>query len=150
MLVEVKFKRTVALARSLEECFNYIRQLKVQVVENFPGLQALKESEPGVLQWDFERIDVKGMGLEINCVTNVGVSGHQVTCTPVPGKGNADLTAAWALSESGGEVKLEFHAVCSREISIPLWLKAIALPFAQAELTKLFEQYLTNVQKKLR
>src|SRR5437016_2212790 len=143
MLVEVKFKKTVALARTLEECFNYIRDLKRQVGENFPGIEELTETDHGVLEWQFEKIEVKGMGLEINCVTHVGISGHQVTCTPVPGRGNAQLTAAWSLFESGGEVNLEFHAQFNRDINIPLWLKAIALPFAQNELTKLFDHYLT-------
>lgn len=150
MQVGVKFKKQVEFTKGFDHCAAYLKDLPAQVTKNFPGVRILTEIEPGVLQWEFDRIEVKGMSLDIVCVTSVSASLKQISVKPIPGRGTAALTATWVLSENSSKMGcLDFQADISLDLNIPLWLRPIALPFAQSELAKLFDRYLTHVQKNI-
>ena len=59
------------------------------------------------------------------------------------------IAAAGGFSEFGDKTKVTFEVKMQTELPLPFFLKAIAAPITQTELSKFFDRYIANVSKVL-
>ena len=150
MKIHTQYNKKVNLNTSCAHSFSYLSSIEDHVTRHFPGVRSVKAAGHSVLHWQFDRLEVKGLGIDIECFTRTKVEPKQIAIQAIPEKGNAQLSATWKLEETSPErSSLSFDAEFTLEMNIPFWLSKIALPFAQHEISKLFDRYLLNVEKTL-
>ncbi len=147
MRVGTHFSKSVALASPLARVHAFLADVPKQTRELFPGIRAVEVMEGECLRWQFKRLDVKGLSLEIECFTRIEVTPNRISALPVSGRGNAVLSIQWILEPGDHGCRLTLEADFGLEMNIPIWLKPLAAPFAESELSKLFERYLSEVTR---
>lgn len=145
MQIEFDYRKVIALKVSRAVACGFLSDVSTQVKAHFPGVDRVF-FEKDWLVWRFKRLEVKGLAIEILCYTCLMIGEDKIEVTPAVG-GNGQLSAIWKVDEVENESRLNFKCRFTIELNIPFFLKPIAVPFAQNELKKLFDQYLENVEK---
>lgn len=149
MRVGTIFSKLVTLNCSRDRAFSYLADIGTQARVHFPGVRSIEAVSGNEVRWQFEQINVKGLSIDIECFTTTEVKGDQILARAVSGRGNGSLSIIWGLKDKNGVCELRLDADFGVEVNIPFWLKPLAGPFAESELSKLFDRYLANVEKAL-
>jgi carbon monoxide dehydrogenase subunit G len=148
--IDIPYKKTFTVNRSLAEAFSYIKNVKTSIPECFPGVESFLEVSSNVYLWEFEKVGYSGYEIQIKLKTQIdAISSHQIKVSPIAAAGTSLFKGGWTLSQSGEKTEILFEALLEVELPIPFFLKSMATPLAQKELTKLFDRYVTRAEKNL-
>jgi carbon monoxide dehydrogenase subunit G len=148
--VVVDYKSVVHSPWDHEKTFLYFSDLEKAIAPNFPGLEAFTKTGDNLYQWIFESVKYGGYEFQIKFTTKVRViANHHIELESVPKAGDSDLTGGWKFKDAGGKTEVHFSASIGLELPIPFFLKSMATPVTQKEITKLFDRYIANVSKAL-
>jgi len=149
--VEVNYCNSVLCDLSVPETFAYLADAEKSVPPNFPGLENFTKSGTDLYHWEFEKVGQGGYDIQIHLATRIiPKAPDQIQLSSIAGgKSNGMLQGHWRLGTKGEKTEATFDIKLDLELPLPFFLKAVAAPVAQKELTKLFDRYLTNVGKAL-
>jgi len=89
--------------------------------------------------------------IQIHFATEMKASPHScIEFTPVPNVGNSELNGRWDISPAGQGSQLSFSVTMETDLPIPFFLKSVAKPLLEKELTNYFDKYVSNVEKALK
>lgn len=148
--VVVPFRREFTTPRGPQATFDYFADVAKSVPENFPGVEEFKPLGPDQYRWVFEKIGYSSYELQIKLATQFHKdSATKLRATPIPEPGAANFTGSWECNPNGDGTRVTFDAKFEIELPIPGFLKSMAEPVAQKELSKLFDRYIDRVEKNL-
>lgn len=148
--IEIPYEHSFSSAKSPAETFAYLSDLDKSVAKTFPGLESFTSCGPQQHEWAFEKVGYSGYEFQIRLKTRAEIQApSHITFHPVGGKGLASLHGGWQLSPEGKGTRVGFKATLSLELPVPGFLKAMARPLAEKEISKLFDRYIQRVEKTL-
>jgi carbon monoxide dehydrogenase subunit G len=142
--VDIPFRAAFSVARPRDKVYGYLAKVKTAIPGNFPGVERFEETGPDTFRWTFESLSYGGHHLAIGFVTRFVFSPEDKIVMEPSGTGSR-LNGSWTLREQGGNTEVTFQAHLELELPIPFFLKGMAAPVAQKEITKLFERYIGRV-----
>ncbi len=146
--VEVPYEKAILCKHPLKETFDYFANVEKSVPANFPGVEAFESLGKDTYRWVFESVGYKGYELQIKLVTRfTKTPDESIEVTPVSEPGTSLFTGSWRFTPEGANTRMTFKAKFEIELPVPGFLKAVAAPLAQSELTKLFDRYIARVEK---
>lgn len=148
--IAIAFEKKITVTRSPAESFQYLSHPIENIQNAFPGLATFTQTGPQEYQWQFQKLSYSGYELAFSMNTQLKTTQDTVTHFPLSGKGNAQLQAEWQIQAHPRQgSQLLFRAELTLELPIPRFLKGMAEPLTQKEISKLMEQYVSNVAKDL-
>ncbi len=146
--VEVPFHKVFTSKHSPAETYAYFADVEKSVPGNFPGVEGFDSVGPDTFRWIFETVGYSGYELQIKLVTRFKKTPEtRIDVTPVAEPGACLFTGSWAFAPEGSGTRVTFDVKFEIELPVPGFLKGMAAPLAQKELTKLFERYIGRVEK---
>ena len=147
--VEVPFSQSVRVTKKPADVLAFLRDPSRNIPAHFPGIESLTGAGAGTYDWNFKKIEYGGYSLTPKLLTRFEESSDQITIVPQKKQGYSELTGHWRVLSEGTGSKIEFGIKLTMELPIPFFMKAMAAPVVQKELSKLFQRYLENVGKTL-
>lgn len=148
--VRVSYRGTVSSPFDLERTFAYFRDFEKAIPTNFPGLERFAGMPPDAYRWTFEGVSYGGYEIKLDLATRFSIdTGKRIGIEPVSGSGNGELRGQWRFAPKGNGTEVHFEAELQGDLPVPFFLKTLAVSVAQKELTKVFDTYLSNVEKAL-
>lgn len=146
--VTVPFERAIVSKHPPQEAFDYFADLEKSVPGNFPGVEGFEDLGGGTYKWVFEKVGYSGYELQIKLVTRFEkISPTRINVTPVEEPGACLFTGGWEFTPEGTGTRILFRVKFEIDLPIPGFLKGMAVPLAQKELTNLFNRYISRVEK---
>lgn len=144
--VSVPFKKTVELAGSLDAAYTYFSKVEEAIPEHFPGLESLKSKGGDTYEWVFEKVKFSGQELQLKLLTRFEFTpGKAIVLHPVDPKAPATAEGSWLFAQKGNKTQVTFEMRLEAELPIPFFLKSVATPLAQKELTRFFDHYMDSI-----
>ena len=148
--ITVPYEKTFSSPKSLEETLEYLSDFEKSIPECFPGLANFEKVSDGRFAWQFQKFGHSNYEFEIRLLTDCKVvSKTEIQITSVKEPGLAEFDGAWELASGFEGAQVQFEGKFTLELPIPFFLKAVAVPFAEKELTKFFDKYIHRVEKNL-
>lgn len=150
--IEVAYAKTVPVGKSVGETFAFCANLEQHIPKTFPGLVGFEKVETNVYRWIFKKLSYGGNDIELKLVTRFALeepSRISVTPVEISGPGTSRFTGEWRFQSAGEKCQISFDTRLETELPLPFFLKAVAGPVAQREITNLFDRYLANVAQAL-
>jgi hypothetical protein len=148
--VEVPYKHRWECPRDIDTTFRYFADFNTAVPQNFPGIDKFEEIRPGVFLWTFQQIGYGGYELNIKLATKFDLEAPgEIRITPVAEPNASRLQGSWRFTAQGPKTIIDFNFTLEIELPIPSFLKKMADPVVNKEITKLFERYVADVAKHL-
>ena len=113
----------------------------------FPGLHRFEQQGPQIYLWEFEPLRYGGKQLTISFKTTFDESENKIRITPVAPPTETNLKGEWSVSAVPEGCTLKMHFELEFSVPLPKLMKAMVVPLANTELSKLFERYADNLQK---
>ncbi len=149
--VTVNYEKSFLSPLSLENTFAYFSDCEKTIPENFPGVEVFAPKGNDTYQWVFEKVGYSGYELQIKLLTQFKEKPFEsIQVTSVPEPGACSFDGGWTFFPEGDKARVHFKANIEVELPVPGFLKGMATPLAQKELTKLFDRYIARVEKNLR
>lgn len=146
--VEVLYDKVFSSKHSLAKTYDYFADVEKAVPANFPGVEGFTSIGPDTFRWEFEKVGYSGYELQIKLVTRFQKTPpSRVDVIAVPEPGACSFNGGWTFTSEGSGTRIQFKAKFEIEIPVPGFLKGMATPLAQKELTKLFDRYIARVEK---
>lgn len=146
--VRVPYKKSTVIRGPLEKVYLALADVKHSVPLYFPGLEAFIPKGTNRFEWVFKEVGFRGQQLQIRIQTEFRFFPvERIEIHALPGPSSA--TGQWTFKAIGSETEVGFEITLETQLPVPGFLKAIAGPLAQAELTKFFDHYLhalSNIQ----
>jgi carbon monoxide dehydrogenase subunit G len=146
--VTVDFSNIIKSPWDLPKTFGFFSQLEKAIAPHFPGLESFTKTGENTYRWTFENVKYASYEFQIKFTTKIHLTAPrriEIKSTPQPG--DSDLDGGWELKEENGKTVVHFDAKIGLELPIPFFLKSMATPVTQKEISKLFDRYITNVSK---
>jgi len=147
--IEVPYSKTFRSPKDVSSTMKYFSDFESSIPKAFPGLERFEKVEPAVYRWAFEKVRYQNYEFEIKLVTRFTVHADKIEMKSVPQAGHSNIEGSWSFTPQGDGTDVTFQAKLDTELPLPFFLKAVAGPIAQKELSKLFDRYITNVGKAL-
>ena len=148
--VSVPYRRTFEVPLELQAAFDYFANVAEAVPANFPGVEEFQPIGVDSYRWVFEKVGYSSYEIIIKLATRfTKESPNRITVHPIPEVGAFLFTGAWEFAAKGAKTEVTFSANLEMDLPIPFFLKAVAVPLAQKELTNLFDRYIHRVEKNL-
>ena len=145
--VEFNYSKCISSAKTLEETFNYLANWHCAIPNNFPGLESFDKVDAAVYRWQFQKLQYASQAIQLQFVTRFEV--HKPDRVEMRSVQGNRVNGKWRVVGRGQRSEVQFEIHLTIELALPFLFKAMAAPIAQKELTKLFDHYLTNVEKTL-
>lgn len=147
--IDIDFQKVLILAASHHKVFQFLTDYDNSIPNCFPGLEQFERQEDGTYFWSFPKVSYSGLSIQIQFYTHFNPKGlEKIEIVSVPGRGTAELNGHWLLRPENSErTELNFEVKVEADLEIPFFLKSMAEPVLKRELGKLFERYLSNVEK---
>lgn len=130
--------------------YDYLSDFERSVPACFPGIEKFESLGNGGYRWVFEKIAHSGYEMQIKLVTRLTLKKpHRIEMEPLPEPGSSTIKGFWEVDSHHDKARVKFDADLVMELPLPFFVKAMAAPIVQKELTKLFDRYLSNVAKAL-
>lgn len=147
--IEVPYEKTFTAAKPIAQTFQYLTDWENAVPKNFPGVETFERVGEDTYRWGFETVKIQSYEFGLKLVTRFKkVGSTQIDVEPMPG-GNCAFQGGWTLQESGTNTQVKFRASLKLDLPIPFFLKAVAGPLAQKELSRFFDRYVARVEKNI-
>jgi carbon monoxide dehydrogenase subunit G len=147
---DVKYSRSFSSAKDLKSTFAFLSNLEQAIPKHFPGLETFEKLEPSVYRWAFQKVKHSGYEFQIKVVTRFEFKEPEVIeMVSLPHPEHSTLQGKWQLQGQGGKTIVTFKVDLQAELPLPFFLKAVAAPITQSEISKLFDRYLANVGQAL-
>jgi carbon monoxide dehydrogenase subunit G len=148
--VEIPYRRAFEVPRDPKWVYEYFADVAKAVPANFPGVEEFQPLAPDRFRWVFEKVGYSSYELQIRLATQFHKEPpHRISATPYPEPGGCQFTGSWEFKAAGTGTQITFDAKLEIELPVPSFLKAVATPLAQKELSKLFDRYIARVEKNL-
>lgn len=148
--VDIQYRRSEKSGRDAKSTLDYLKNIETAIPDNFPGLEALEQVQPEVYRWKFEKISYGGHDLTLSFVTRFRIEEvNRITMDSLADPSSSKVRGHWTVSSANGQVTITFELHLEIQLPLPFFLKSVATPIAQKEITKLFDRYLINVAKTL-
>lgn len=148
--IESQYKQDFAVSKSLRETYGLLADVRVSIPAYFEGLESFVEKEPAIYLWKFESLKQAGQEIALSFRTHFRFrEPNYIGMESVPGSESGDLSGGWTLSEEGALTHILFETRLRLRLPIPFFLKTLAAPFAEKELTKFFDRYVENLRRAL-
>jgi len=148
--VEIDYSKTFEVARGLEQAFEYFWDVEKSIPPNFFGLQTFERLEPSVYEWTFHDFKYGGYGIRIFFMTRFqSKDKNLIEMIAVNNPSPSQLSGRWKFAAHGEKTRVSFEAKLHVDLPVPFFLKSVAVPLAEKELTKIFDRYIVNVGKAL-
>lgn len=141
------YAKRFQVSSSAEHVSTFLTDFKQSLLPLFPGLADFTEIEPGIFLWTFDPLEYAGKELAIFFYTRFQISENEIKVLPELGKSSENqLKGSWAWIPTGQQMEVRLSFDLSLAVPLPSLTKSLITPVATAELTKLFERYVTNLQ----
>ncbi len=149
--IAVPFRKKLEFPGDVASVFKYISDVKTSVRRDFPGVEKFDEVGANTFRWEFEKIGYSGYELAITLDTKFSSKENEtLEATPVGGS-KTKLRAKWTFTPNGdNKTTVDYDAELDLELPIPGFLKGMAAPITQREITGLFERYASAVVRNFR
>jgi ribosome-associated toxin RatA of RatAB toxin-antitoxin module len=146
--VEVPYHRVFHTKRNLSDTYAYFSDLEKSVPANFPGVEGFETVSKDTFRWVFEKVGYSGYEVQIKLITKFSYTPEKrIDVAPIAEPGACLFTGSWQFEPKGTGTQVEFTVTFVMELPIPGFLKGMAVPLAQKEMTKLFDRYIARVEK---
>lgn len=146
--VEVPYHRVFTSKHSPQEAYDYFSDLEKSVPENFPGVEGFETVSEDTFRWVFEKVGYSGYEVQIKLITRfIKTAPTRIEVTPIAEPGACLFSGSWDFKPQGAGTQIDFNVKFVMDLPIPSFLRAMAVPLAQKEMTKLFDRYIDRVQK---
>ncbi len=147
--IEIPYSTSILSPKDLKATYAYFANFENSVGTNFPGLEVFKSQGGDKYDWQFQKVEQSGYGIQIKFATQFQKEAEKaIRVEPIAsGEATASLKGSWEFESAGDKTKVNFKATFTLELPLPFFLKSVAGPFAQKEISKLFERYTSNVSK---
>ncbi len=149
VVVEVPFSQSVKVAKKPADVLAFLKDPKTNIPAHFPGIDELVETHANTYDWNFHKIEYGGYSLTPRLLTKFEEKPDTISIVPQKKAGYSELAGHWRVLPEGAGSKIEFSIKLTMELPIPFFMKGMATPVVQKELSKLFQRYLENVGKTL-
>ena len=148
--VDVRYSKIIDCGMSATETFAYLSDLERAVPTNFPGIERFEPLDNRGYRWTFEKIAHSGYEMQIKLVTRFAIkTPNRIEMESLPEPGASTISGFWQVDSHNNKSKVQFDVDLMMELPLPFFVKGMAAPIVQKELTKLFDRYLSNVAKAL-
>jgi hypothetical protein len=148
--VDIKYCQKFQSAKDAQGTFEYLMNFPMAIPKNFPGVERFEEVDPSTFRWVFEKVAYSGHEVQFKLVTRFTPKENaRIEISSLTEPGASKINGSWILKPVDKHSEVTFDVKLETELPIPFFLKAIAAPIVQKELTKLFDRYLSNVAKAL-
>lgn len=143
--IAIPFRKRLEFQADLSAVFHYIADVKTNVPKDFPGVESFDEIGPSTYRWIFEKIGYSGYELAIQFDTLITTQANSWVAATPTGSGKTRFRAKWTFSGDTNKTTVDLDAELDLELPIPGFLKGMAAPITQREITGLFESYAAAV-----
>jgi carbon monoxide dehydrogenase subunit G len=147
--IEVPFTKSVSVSRKPAEVLAFLKQPSTNIPTHFPGIDSLEKVGPELYDWHFRKLEYGGHSLTPKLLTKFEDKTDGIDILAQKKAGYSELAGYWRVLPEGAGSKIEFNIKLTMELPIPFFMKGMATPVVQRELSKLFQRYLENVGKTL-
>jgi carbon monoxide dehydrogenase subunit G len=148
--VDVPYRNTIDSSKNQAQTFQFLADLENSIPIHFPGLDSFTKEAELTYHWKFQEVKYGGHQIQIEVLTKFELkSPSHIKMVSVPKPGFSSLRGHWNVEPSGSASRITFEVDLQTELPLPFFLKAMAAPLTQKEITKIFDWYLANVGKAL-
>ncbi|MCB0405527.1 MAG: hypothetical protein KDD51_12150 [Bdellovibrionales bacterium] len=132
------------------QTMDFFWQFERSLFPHFPGLATTEALGENRYHWAFSPLSYGGYDIQIEFQTRFSREGNRIVVSSLPGVGFTTLDGTWSFTPSGDTTQVNFDFSVSGTLSLPFFLKGVVAPAAEKELTKLFSQYVANVEQAIK
>ncbi len=146
--ISVPYIKTFQLKADTKKVYGYLTQFEEAVPKFFPGVEKFEPLGSDSYRWTFKQLNYGGHSIGIKLATRFKLEPEKrIVIIPIKEADTSDLAGEWVFAGDAGATQITFRVELSAELPIPFFLKGMATPIAQKELSKLFDRYISNVEK---
>ena len=147
--VEIPYRKTLLAKGGQKEVYSAFADLTVSISTYFPGVEQFEKTDGDTYRWLFEKIGYSSYTFQVELLTRAAFTpDSKIVLNSLPAKGLSQLKGIWTfkpISSAQTQVEVDLNLVL--ELPVPFMLKSVAAPIAQKEISKLFDRYVSNVEK---
>lgn len=147
--VEIAYDRSFESHRSPDGVIQFLTQYEKAITGCFPKLQKFEKIKPDLYRWEFKKLNYGGVEIQIEFVTRFEATHQSIEMHSEKAPFPSTLSGGWFVSSRGNRTSVQFKVKLETELPIPFFLKSVATPVAKKEVSKVFDQYIQNVEKVL-
>jgi ribosome-associated toxin RatA of RatAB toxin-antitoxin module len=140
------FTKEFFLAQDAPNVLAFLKNYQEALPPFFPGLHRFEQQGPHVYLWEFEPLRYGGKQLTISFTTRFDESDTNIRIYPHSSTSETQLKGEWSVNSTPDGCKLKMHFELEFSVPLPKLMKAMVVPLASTELSKLFERYAENLQ----
>ena len=147
--IEVPYNRTILSPKTLNNTYNFFSDFEKTIPSCFPGIDSFLKIQENVYDWKFKKFSYSNYEFQIHFQTKNVCDPQKIELHPQKNIGNCELKGTWKFSEEGSKTKVTVEVILTLNLPIPFFLKSVAAPLTNKEIIKLFDKYISNVEKAL-
>lgn len=149
--VPVTFESSFLSTLSRDSVFRFLSHYPVSFGKCFPGIESFECTAENTYQWKFQPLSYGGYTIHLILETVFRQSPDSIFFESITDRdpSQSRVKGNWTLSEKESKTCASFGIGLEMKLPLPFFLKSMATPMVQKELTKVFDRYLKNVATSL-
>jgi ribosome-associated toxin RatA of RatAB toxin-antitoxin module len=141
------FHKEFFLAQKATTVISFLKNYQEALPSFFPGLHRFEQQSSHVYLWEFEPLNYGGKHLTIAFTTRFDESDTCIRIYPHSSTSDTQLKGEWSVTSAHNGCNLKMHFELEFSVPLPKLMRAMVVPLASTELSKLFERYAENLKK---